>query len=332
MERHYPRNGAQLHLHRGDRLSGAENHGAVMPFDQLKRAREVSRPSRQDMLMRAPSAQRFWLENDQLFQEAWAQWDQDSPDRDRLLDESIFSPPLRHAIARAWDDPTTETAVKDLWEEVLPGVYQAQFFDPEQISKLRSYLEHVAEADIPLRPPYGIALNRGGAMLDKRSPGFLAAPSFQSFYRQVMDTYMRPVARLLFPETFGYDGQTFGFSIRYQPDQDTSLQPHTDASSVTLNINMNLQDETFSGSELNFYDKASGDVKQWSFKPGVAVIHRGAVPHAAQPITEGERSNLVLWLYGDGGRTPPPEASHQKPTAQERWTVPPNRPDGFAPF
>ncbi|MEL6694158.1 MAG: 2OG-Fe(II) oxygenase family protein [Pseudomonadota bacterium] len=303
-----------------------------MPFDHLQRAREVSRPSRNDMLMRAPSATRFWLENDHLFKDAWVQWDQASPNGDLLRAEEIFSEPLRRAIAQAWDDPSSEAAVKDLWEEVLPGVFQAQFFDPEQIAKLRAYFDRVTDADIPLRPPYGIALNRGGAMLDERSPGYLAAPSFQAFYRDIMNTYMRPVARLLFPETFGYDGQTFGFSIRYQPDQDTSLQPHTDASSVTLNINMNLPNETFEGSELNFYDKASGEVKQWSFQPGIAVIHRGSVPHAAQPITGGERSNLVLWLYGDGGRTPAAQVADQSVSAEERWTVPNVRPDSFAPF
>jgi len=303
-----------------------------MPFDILQRAREISRPSRQDMLMRAPSAQRFWHDNDQLFRDAWSQWDQVSPELEPLLDEAIFAAPLRAAIAGAWSNPNQEEAVKNLWEEVLPGVCQAQFFDPEHIAKLRTYFERVADADIPLRPPYGIALNRGGAMLDERSPGYLAAPSFQTFYRQVMDTYMRPIARLLFPETFGYDGQTFGFSIRYQPDQDTSLQPHTDASSVTLNINMNLPNETFSGSELNFYDSASGEVKQWSFEPGIAVIHRGSVPHAAQPITDGERSNLVLWLYGTNGRTPAGARPHQVQSAQERWTVPSDRSDGFAPF
>lgn len=303
-----------------------------MPFDHLQRARKVSRPSRQDMLMRAPSAQQFWLDNDKLFRDAWSQWDQDAPELNILIDETIFAAPLRSAIANAWNDPNTEAAVKDLWQEVLPGVYQAQFFDPEHVAKLRTYFERVADADIPLRPPYGIALNRGGAMLDERSPGYLAAPSFQSFYRRVMDTYMRPIARLLFPETFGYDGQTFGFSIRYQPDQDTSLQPHTDASSVTLNINMNLPNETFSGSELNFYDTAAGEVKQWSFEPGIAVIHRGSVPHAAQPITDGERSNLVLWLYGENGRTSRGVPSDKLASAEERWTVPTDRSDGFAPF
>ena len=94
-------------------------------------------------------------------------------------------------------------------------------------------------------------------MLDKRSQGYIAAPSFQEFYQQIMDIYMRPMARLLFPEIVGYDSQTYGFSIQYQPDMDTSLRMHTDASSVTMNVNLNLPGESFEGSELDFYDAST---------------------------------------------------------------------------
>ena len=128
---------------------------------------------------------------------------------------------------------------------MAPGVYTAQFFNPEKLSDLRDYLAKAADSGIPVRPPYGIALNRFGAMLDERSEGYLAAPSFQAFYQTLMDRYMRPVARLLFPDITGYDTQTFGFSINYQAGVDTSLRLHTDASAATLNINMNLPGEEF---------------------------------------------------------------------------------------
>jgi len=53
-------------------------------------------------------------------------------------------------------------------------------------------------------------------MLDGRSEGYLAAPNFQTFYKDkdLMDTYMRPISRLLFPDITRYDTQTFGFSIQ----------------------------------------------------------------------------------------------------------------------
>ena len=34
---------------------------------------------------------------------------------------------------------------------------------------------------------------------------------------------------------------------------------------------MYLPNETFSGAELNFYDRDSGEVKKWSFKPGIVL-------------------------------------------------------------
>ena len=68
----------------------------------------------------------------------------------------------------------------------MVSVNKAQFFYPDKLNVLRDYLDRVIEADIPLRPPYGIVLNRGGAMLDPRSEGYLAAPTFQTFYQELM--------------------------------------------------------------------------------------------------------------------------------------------------
>ena len=299
----------------------------------LKKARTVTRPSREAMLHRDPSVNRFWNDNEQTFEAAWTEWENDNGHNGVVLDSSLYAPALRRAIEEAWKDPTKELAVRDLWREVFPNVYKAQFFDPEKLPVLRDYLERVAEADIPLRPPYGIVLNRGGAMLDPRSEGYLAAPTFQTFYQELMDIYMRPVARLLFPDVYGYDSQTFGFSIQWQAGKDTKLQPHTDASSVTLNINLNLPGENFSGSAVRFMDADSRKVESLTFEPGTALIHHGRVPHASEPITEGERHNFVLWLYGEGGQIPYQHGSVGEPvSAKQRWTIPEVSSDGFAPF
>ena len=222
--------------------------------------------------------------------------------------------------------------MKQLWTEVFPNVYKAQFFDPERLKILRAYLDCVADADIPLRPPYGIALNRGGAMLDPRSEGYLAAPVFQAFYRDLMDQFMRPISRLLFPDVYGYDTQTFGFSIQWQAGKDTTLRPHTDASAVTLNINLNLPGEDFSGSAVRFMDPVARKIESLNFEPGTALIHHGSVPHASEPITAGERHNFALWLYGKGGQIPRHGVPHTPISARERWTIPQIQPDIFAPF
>ena len=260
------------------------------------------------------------------------QWEASEGDGSTGLDSSLYDATLRSAVELAWQDPSKETAVKDLWREVFPGVYETQFFDPQHLAQLRRYLVRVSDADIPLRPPYGISLNRGGAMLDSRSEGYLAAPEFQAFYQNMMDTYMRPIARLLFPDITGYDSQTFGFSIQWQPDKDTSLRTHTDASSVTLNINLNLPGEDFSGSGVRFFDRKTQQISELTFAPGTALIHHGSVPHESMPITQGERSNMILWLYGESGQVARPGIEPESISAQERWTVPTAGSDGFAPF
>lgn len=302
-----------------------------MQSTPLERVRAIPRPTREDMLQRTPSVQKFWDQNTSLFQEAWTQWEANTG-QESVLDSSLYDPQLREAIEQAWQDPSKEGAVRDLWTEVFPGVYEAQFFDPARLSVLRDYLETVADADIPLRPPYGISLNRGGAMLDPRSEGYLAAPNFQTFYRSLMDAYMRPISRLLFPDIVGYDTQTFGFSIQWQADADRSLRAHTDASSVTLNLNLNLPGEEFSGSGVKFFDRETRQVAELGFAPGKALIHHGSVPHESMPITEGERTNFVLWLYGDNGQVPRFGAPDRMLDAKERWSVPTSPKDDFAPF
>jgi len=299
---------------------------------QLAVARALDLPSRDAMLNRDPSVSKFWFQNRSLLSDAWQEWE-DLQNELLKPDDSLLDSKLRNAVEAAWEDPTSELSVEKLWQEVSPGVYQCQFFDPERLADLRNYLREIQAAKIPLRPPYGIALNRFGAMLDERSDGFLAAPSFQQFYDQLLDKYMRPVARLLFPEIMGYDTQTFGFSIQYQPGIDTSLQLHSDASAATLNINLNLPDENFSGSEVDFYDPNTGKANRLTFTPGAAMLHRGTVAHAAQPIISGKRTNIVLWLYGDRMQLPSNLGSSDRLySPQERWAVPAVPKDEFAPF
>ncbi|MFY0714431.1 2OG-Fe(II) oxygenase [Seonamhaeicola sp. NFXS20] len=312
----------------------------------LEQALALEVPSRELSLRRDSSVSKFWNDNRKLLEAAWAEWELENKDNLLLPDESLLDPKLRKAISDAWENPEKETAVADLWKEIIPGVYETQFFDLERLADFRKYLEDVVNSQIPKRAPYGIQLNRYGMMLDSRSEGHLAAPSFQAFYNAIMDHYMRPISRLLLG-TYGYDNQTFGFSIQYNPDKDKDLHAHTDASSATLNININLPEEEFTGSIVDFYDKASGKTVQTKFEPGKAIIHRGNVPHATHPIESGQRSNLVVWLYGDRMQIPRGSTSSygnisssssikdvalESVTARQRWSLPDGPKDTIAPF
>jgi hypothetical protein len=304
-----------------------------MLANQLQLARALELPTRQAMLYREPAVQNFWINNTDLITNAWSEWEATSIDSSTFtLDDTLLDKNLREAVKQAWEDPSKELAVKALLHEVAPDVFQFQFFDPERLAVLRGYLEQVWNSQIPMRPPYGIVLNRRGAMLDSRSEGYLAAPSFQAFYNEILNTYMRPISRMLFPEVMGFDTQTFGFSIYYEPNTDSSIRPHTDASTVTLNINLNLPGEEFTGSQVDFYHPYTGDIKSLTFKPGTAMLHRGNIAHAAKPITSGERTNFVLWLYGERGRLPAQGAPRIPVDAKQRWTNPNKPNDGYAPF
>lgn len=311
----------------------------------LTQARALPIPTREASLRREPSVAHFWNSNRELLEEAWREWEVENKDDLLIPDVTLLDPGLRKAVTEAWETPETEQAVADLWEEIIPGVYSAQFFDLERLAEFRRYLEAVANSQIPKRAPYGIQLNRYGIMLDPRSEGHLAAPNFQAFYNVVMNRFMRPIARLLIG-TEGYDSQTFGFSIQYNPDKDKDLRPHTDASAATLNININLPDEEFTGSEVDFHDKTTGKVKRTVFEPGKAIIHSGSVPHATHPIISGQRSNLVVWLYGDRMKVPRGGTSSygsigtsdsgneamKSSSARQRWSMPDEPKDTFAPF
>ena len=152
----------------------------------LTQARALTLPSRQAVLERDASVSDFWNSNRKLLEEAWKEWELETKEELFILDETLFAPKLRTAINNAWENPEVENTVADLWEEIIPGVYTAQFFDLERLKDLRKYLETAASSQIPARPPYGIQLNRFGVMLDPRSEGYLAAPNFQIFYNTMM--------------------------------------------------------------------------------------------------------------------------------------------------
>ncbi|CAB9514515.1 and iron-dependent oxygenase domain-containing protein 2 [Seminavis robusta] len=318
----------------------------------LEMARNLKLPSREEMLRRDPKVYQFWSDNEECLVDAWNEWQQTDDKALALpkLDESILNPKLKQAIEAAWEDPSKEVNVKDLWEEMAPGVYGIQFFDKDKVQVLREWIDVARESGIPTRPPYGIVLNRKGLMIDPRSVGYMAAPDFQTFYQDVLvDRYIRPMGRLLFPEFIQTkdDSESFAFSIQYQAGGDESIRPHSDASTITFNINLDLE-QTWTGSSLYFWDNERTTRKTVAWKPGMAMIHLGRTMHAALPIETGTRSNLVIWTFaknggrGYGGADPLmlddgryPEEYQLSP--EQRWSLPTDRSspdswDRFAPF
>ena len=77
---------------------------------------------------------------------------------------------------------------------------------------------------------------------------------------------------------------------RHRSDTGEPTSEHVDDSTVTVNFTLGGD---FAGSELSF---ACGDRLVVPQRPGLAVVHPGDLAHEVEPITAGERFNLVFWL------------------------------------
>ena len=95
------------------------------------------------------------------------------------------------------------------------------------------------------------------------------------------------------------------FVVTYRIGEDEHLTEHFDNAEVTLNANLGL---SFEAGELCFYGHkdAAKDAPSahhaWTAGVGHAVLHLGQQVHAALPITEGERRNLVIWMRSTAWR------------------------------
>jgi len=242
------------------------------------------------------------------------------------------------------------------------SVYKSELLTEEGIRWVRSHLDKVDKSGLPTRRPNG--MNRKGYIIDDVKctqedyvPGAVCFNPLSQFVNELVRQYVRPMGRLLYPEFVHVkdDIETFAFTIRYDGksptnttrilDQyhedgtdidelpivkDVELAQHRDASVVTININLNLPEENYSGSSLFFVNEQNGqnEIKgklslvNVTMDSGSALLHRGAVPHGAYPIHEGCRHNLIIWLFGhDGFVRSAPYSKWEQTTFHQRWQL-----------
>ena len=243
---------------------------------------------------------------------------------------AVVAPSLAAAVEalREQPSPEREAAVRALFNETAPGVFCGQLLRADAIAGLRAELARVAASGIPTRRPNG--MNRYGVTLDDEVDGAVSN-GLAAFVRALVDAYVRPLGRMLFAELVGAgdDVEQFAFTVRYRPDEDATLAEHRDASVVTLNLNLNAPGEGYGGSALTFQDAREPSARHTvEFTPGMALIHQGALRHAALPIEHGARENLIVWLFGADGyvrAAPRPEA--ERLSLEERWDL--RRHDSF---
>ena len=265
----------------------------------------------------------FWENNDNLIRQAWSEWKHEeqkqrsssAPFTHEKINwngtlASIVNETLLEAINLTHGNPWKENELKSLWKEVAPGVYAIQLLQPDKIHMVRECLDSISKSGIPTRRPNG--MNRYGYILEPDTPGSVLISPLNRFYTNLAEHVLRPIGRAFFPQYYSIhdnnDEESYAFTIRYKQNEDVSLNEHSDASLVTLNINLNLPGEeafynnnNYNHSPQIYFLNDNGQKQNLTFTPGMALLHRGIKKHAAYPIQRGERTNLIIWLFGSDG-------------------------------
>ena len=252
-------------------------------------------------------------------------------------------------IQRAWlDAPLSaalalgagaarDAALRALLRTDASGVYSVQLFAPEMCALLIEEVEHFSACTPPTERSRVNSMNRYGVVLNEIG--------LELLMDGLAASVLAPILRLAFPRAGQGVDAHHSFVVRYAPDEDTSLDPHTDASHCTANVCLG---KDFEGAALTFCGTLGEAAHRratlrYRHAIGRAVLHLGTRRHGAEPITAGQRFNLIVWCtniaYGasEAGRATrlvdyPPERSAPDLLCVSRthdrdasWLLPPRR-------
>lgn len=268
--------------------SSGYDHTEIMANNSspLQKARALEIPKVLDTTQGETENYDFWDSHADLLREAWKDW------------ESSVSLPALDVNNIVEPDAT--------WERIAPDVYHCKrFVSSHGTRTLQRFIDAVInDSGIPRRRPNG--MNRFGGVFHPADgvDGAVALESWNHFYKDLMDTYVLPLGRKYFSSYIRSakdDAESYAFTIRYKAGEDLQLKEHTDASMYTININLNPDETSYSGSSVYFVSGDDGESTTVDFAPGSAVLHRGQIRHGSNVLSEGERQNLVIWVFGEHG-------------------------------
>lgn len=287
----------------------------------LHKARKLIAPSAKTTSGGESEGYLFWEENSDLLRQAWVEWEQEQqqPHGNGVAGISPFfkcmTPFLKRWLVFSTGNRSREENKRpeDVWNPIAPGIYVLDLFNSSCLeeSLVLHLHESLSQSGIPTRRPNG--MNRYGIIIDNATDGAVHSTYAQAFVDDLVHVLLRPSARALFPEYYDadeedmddIDGDSYAFTIRYKKGQDVSLKEHSDASFVTMNINLGFStSDTNSEQDPHIYFRFRDDDLpfNFTFSSGSAVLHRGLIRHGAYPIAaNSERHNMVVWLFGDGG-------------------------------
>ena len=278
-------------------------------------------------------ADEWWERHHQLFKAARVQWGRKHhklyafrKHMETFVDKELLAAVFELEENASHDSSSTvdEGRIARLIKPTAsPNVHRIRLLTPEFCSALLEELEHAEQSGVPLRRPNG--MNRFGAILEEL-PGGLG---MDEMVRSIAHRFVRPIAQMLFPWLITTADVTdhYGFVVKYNIGDDVSLAQHADASVATLNVALRSDftggDLTFCGTRFVDKDpKSMGkkSVPMHELVPGEAIVHLGGTYHAAEPITSGQRANMIIWMFGEHGQVRvAPYAESEQLRARQRW-------------
>jgi len=191
-------------------------------------------------------------------------------------------------LVAAVNEGTREALLSYLHKETGTGIYSLDMFTEKFCQELIEEVENFERSGLPVIRPN--SMNNYGVILDEIG--------FTPMLSELRTKYISPFAALLYPEVGGDTLDSHhGFIVQYKMEEDKELGFHYDASEVTLNVCLGKE---FEGGSLYFcgllLDSTTHDENfEYVHSPGKAILHQGKHCHGANPITMGERYNLIVW-------------------------------------
>lgn len=214
------------------------------------------------------------------------------------LKESYFKPGFLDLVQYVKRDNTDhEVLMSMLVREKADRVFRMPVFTEEFCQMFLEEMEHFERSDCPKGRPN--TMNHEGILLDEL--GFN-----EGFLTPLREDYLDPLAKVLFPEWGGgrLDSHK-AFTVKYAVERDADLGFHYDNAEVTLNISLS---DGFDDGSLYFgkmrQDGPCDPMRYVEVKHALTegVLHRGQHRHGAMPITDGERTNLIIWMRASSVR------------------------------
>lgn len=171
------------------------------------------------------------------------------------------------------------------WQEVANDILLLPFWTPDFCQEIIKTTDVLNE----YKPLDGDVQNNAAPGQETRFNRI--SPRFAENFENHFSRRVAPIVRQhWWPLSLGKNRMPF--VLKYSPDVQPSLDPHHDASMISMTIVLN---EGYEGGQLTF-PRQHWDSR--SVKPGMMVVFPGRVTHVhwVLPVTSGTRYSVAAWV------------------------------------